>query len=162
MNKIRGFTLVELMVTIAVAAILLTVGVPSFRELIQNNRVTTSNNALITALQLARSEAVKRGRSITVCASTDGTSCAASVDWTTGWIVTTDPADATAVIRAWDSLGSGLTLTGDDDEVVYRASGSTAAAVNFTLDFNACTGTRARAIAVSTTGRPNSSAAACS
>lgn len=61
----RGFTLVELMVTVAVVAILATVAAPNFSALIEDQRVTSQINDLVGSLQLARSEAVKRGANIT-------------------------------------------------------------------------------------------------
>lgn len=85
-----GFTLIELMVTLAIAAIVLTVGIPSFRDLIRNNRLTTAANELVGALNLARSEAIKRGARVTVCKSADGASCTTSGNWAQGWIVFTD------------------------------------------------------------------------
>ena len=162
MRKQRGFTLIELMVTVAIAAIVLTLGVPSFRDLIQNNRVASTVNGLVTALQLARSEAIKRGGNITLCSSTNGTTCANSNTWTSGWIVTTDGADSTKVMRAWPNPGSGQTLTANAPEVVYRSTGSlVTAATTFTLGFDGCTGTRAREIDVATTGRPKTSSVTC-
>ena len=91
MKRDYGFTLVELMVTLVIAAILLTAGVPSFTTLIKNNRLTTSTNELVGALTLARSEAVKRGLRVTVCKSADQASCDTSgTGWQQGWIVFTD------------------------------------------------------------------------
>lgn len=91
MNKQSGFTLVELMITLAIAAILLTIGVPSFNTLMQNSRLTTSTNDLIGALNLARSEAVTRELRVTVCKSADQATCNTSVTgWQQGWIVFTD------------------------------------------------------------------------
>lgn len=79
-----GFTLVELMITIFVAAILVTIALPSFRELLISNRVTESTNQLISDLNLARSEAVNRGTLVAVV-STSG-----SNDWSGGWRVIAD------------------------------------------------------------------------
>lgn len=62
--KGAGFTLVELMVTLAVAAILLTVGVPSFRQLIISNRLTAAANDMVVAINVARSEAIKHNAAV--------------------------------------------------------------------------------------------------
>lgn len=84
----RGFTLVELMVTIAVLAILVAIAFPSFEASFRSNRVATSNNALLTALSMARSEAVRNTRGGGVCASADGNGC--NGDWSNGWIAFAD------------------------------------------------------------------------
>ncbi|MDT4288301.1 Tfp pilus assembly protein FimT/FimU [Methylomonas sp. MO1] len=92
----KGFTLVELMVTIAIAGVLVGIAIPSFTSIISNNRLTTSANELVTALNLARSEAVKRGRSVTVRKVDDksstnvGQTAWASANWEQGWDVFTD------------------------------------------------------------------------
>ena len=75
----RGFTLLELMITVAVLAILLSLGVPSFAETIRNNRVAAQTNELVTALSLARSEASKRGMPVSVCAGAAACGGAAGV-----------------------------------------------------------------------------------
>ena len=90
MRKVKGFTLVELLITIVVATILLATGVPSFMEFIKNNRLTTQANDLVIAIQVARSEAVKRGTGSVICASTDQATCAGSDDWATGWVAFSD------------------------------------------------------------------------
>ena len=64
-----GFTLLELMVTITVAAMVLTLGVPSFVDLVRNNRAATNVNELLTAFSIARSESIKRGANVSVCRS---------------------------------------------------------------------------------------------
>ncbi|MCG5513293.1 GspH/FimT family pseudopilin [Ectothiorhodospira shaposhnikovii] len=79
MNRANGFTLVELMVTLAVAAILATVAVPGFTQMIQSNRVTTQTNELVSAFALARSEAIKRGGQVSVTATGN--------NFATGWCV---------------------------------------------------------------------------
>ena len=81
-----GFTLIELMVTVAVVGVLAVVGVPAMTGLIHANRLAAANDNLTAALQLARSEAIRRGASVTVCASANGTTCANQTAWTR-WIV---------------------------------------------------------------------------
>jgi type IV fimbrial biogenesis protein FimT len=80
-----GFTLIEVMITIAIAAILLGVAIPSFSEIIASNRLTTNVNELVTALNLARSEAIKRGQQVTVRRKGN-----ISGAWESGWDVFVD------------------------------------------------------------------------
>ncbi len=90
-----GITLLELMVAITVLALLLGIGTPSFLNLVRNNRLATQANEFVTALNLARSEAGKRGLPVSVCASSDGAACELGApDWSQGWIVFTDTANA--------------------------------------------------------------------
>src|SRR3974390_1606006 len=89
-TRAAGFTLLELMTTLTIAAILLSIGVPSFRYVTTANRASSEINALLGDLQLARAEALREGVYVTVCASTDGATCAGATAWNTGWIVFTD------------------------------------------------------------------------
>ncbi|HST28688.1 MAG TPA: GspH/FimT family pseudopilin, partial [Rudaea sp.] len=84
----RGFTLVELMITIFVAAILVTIALPSFRELVVSNHVTESTNLLLSDLNLARSEAVHRGTQVAVINAAG----VGSNNWSGGWKVAADTA----------------------------------------------------------------------
>lgn len=90
----EGVTLVELMVTLAVAAIVLSVGIPTFSEFIQNNRMTAAANDLVSSMHLARSEALQRRVPVVVCASTDAgaalPSCDGGADFGAGWAVFAD------------------------------------------------------------------------
>ena len=118
MNKQHGFTLIELMVTMALAAILLTIGVPSFQSMMRNNRAATQANEFMSALNLARSEAVKRGQRASLCPSTDQANCTGGTDWRAGWIVfvdtSTDPNVATVgeVLRVGEAFSGTPTFTG--------------------------------------------------
>ncbi|MDH5436801.1 MAG: GspH/FimT family pseudopilin, partial [Gammaproteobacteria bacterium] len=86
-----GFTLPELVTVMAVVSIVTTTVIPGMQGMLQNNRMTTQVNTLVTSLHLARSEAVKRGQRVTLCQSTDGISCGTSNYWHEGWIIFTDP-----------------------------------------------------------------------
>ncbi len=85
-----GFTLIELLMTITVMAILLAIGVPSFKFVTSANRASSEINGLLGDLQFARGEAIKEGQTVTICASANGTSCSGSTSWETGWIVFSD------------------------------------------------------------------------
>lgn len=89
-DRQRGFTLVELVVTIALLAILTTLAIPSFSEVLRQWRRDSATRELLTSLQLARSEAIKTSRQMVVCPSTNGTACTASTEWSTGWMVFVD------------------------------------------------------------------------
>ncbi|MEP6907358.1 MAG: GspH/FimT family pseudopilin [Pseudoxanthomonas sp.] len=87
-RHVSGFTLVELMVVIAIAAILLTVALPSFQAVLRSNRLATTSNELLTSLSLARSEGIRSTRGGGVCASASGTAC--DGNWNNGWLVWTE------------------------------------------------------------------------
>lgn len=83
----RGFTILELMVTTVIVAILFAIAVPTFRNVSLGSRLSSSANDLLASIQLARSEALKRNATITLCASSDGATCAGSGGWEQGWII---------------------------------------------------------------------------
>lgn len=120
----NGFTLVELMVTIAVVAILAAIALPSFSTSIRNTRLASATNEFIAAVNLARSEAVRSNRTGQVCASPDGASC--GTDWSQGWIVWADAdADNTpdaGEIRRHQQALNGMTATSPANRTSFRFS----------------------------------------
>ena len=94
MNRPYGFTLIELMITLAIVAIVLAVGVPSFQGMMRNNRAITNANDFLSSLNVARGEAIKRGIGwrVVMCPGTAAGGCAGTA-WGSGWIVFVD-ADA--------------------------------------------------------------------
>jgi type IV fimbrial biogenesis protein FimT len=162
----RGFTLIELLVTLTVAAILLGSAVPNYRIFVMNSRMATQANDLITALNMARSEAVKRAANVTVCA---GTNCPGTANaWPQGWIVA-DAAGTT--IRVQQALGGASTLTGGTDvatTITFTSNGrttipttATAASTTLTLCPPSPAIVQGRAIQIERTGRTRVSAVAC-
>ncbi|WP_160797548.1 GspH/FimT family pseudopilin [Craterilacuibacter sinensis] len=84
----NGFTLIEMMIVLSVLAIGLAIAMPALTTVIEGNRMTGTANQLLGDLYLARSEAVRSGRSVEVCASTNAQTCSnLATDWSQGWIV---------------------------------------------------------------------------
>lgn len=90
-KKAQGFSLIELLATLMVMALLLGAGVPAYESLVQDNRMVTNINELSSAIQFARSEALKRGVSVRVCIPNNGnlnaSGCSNGSDWSAGWNV---------------------------------------------------------------------------
>lgn len=107
-RRTTGFTMTELLIVIALVAILASIAVPGFKYVTTSNRISTEINGLMGDLQFARSEAVKQGLQVTVCASANGTSCSGGNAWQSGWIV------------FLDSNPAGTTGTRDANEAIVR------------------------------------------
>ena len=105
--KGRGFTLIELLIVLAVGAILFTIAIPGLGFLVNASRLAAVTNNLVSSLQLARSEAIKRGQRVTVCKTSDAMAitptCDASASWREGWLVFVD-GGTRGVIEAGDTL----------------------------------------------------------
>ncbi len=149
MNNHSGFTLIELLIVMAVAAVLLGLGVPSLRSTIQTNRIATVSNELISALQFAKSESIRRGEDVTVCSTTDA-ACVGG--WAGGWLVR----NAAGTIRVWPPARQGVTIA-VGGPVVFNALGSATAGRCFQVNLD----TLQRSVTVGAGGRIGSAVAAC-
>lgn len=86
----RGFTLIELMIAVAIAAILLALAAPNFTQALGKNRLSSAASELTGAVQLARAEAIRNNRRVTLCRSEDGSACSSSSSTWPGWILFVD------------------------------------------------------------------------
>lgn len=143
----NGYTILELMLAVAIVAIVAGFAVPSFLSTVRANRTVTINNELVSALTLARSEAIKRGNRVTVCPTADQTTCLAGGTWESGWMVFEDPAGAGTVdsgediLRVWEAATGGTTIRAAgsfSNFVSFVGSGETRAAPSNTDSFYVC------------------------
>jgi type IV fimbrial biogenesis protein FimT len=90
MRNCSGFTVIELVVTVALVVILASIAVPAYTSMMTRNRMVAEINDLVGSLHFARSEAIKRGLDVVVCKSSDGNTCTTAGDWSQGWVIFQD------------------------------------------------------------------------
>lgn len=160
----KGFTLLELLVVVSILGTLAMLALPSMEDMLARAETDSSAKLLQTALSLAKSEAIKRGESVSVCASGDGSDCATD-EWSTGWIVFVDNnADANgnagsidpedAIVRAFSPSGeANLSSTIDLLQYDYRGMGLNDAVQDFKFCPRDNDSDKARGLEISVTGR---------
>ena len=160
-HRASGYTLVELISTLAIVSVVLGLGAPALKATLTTSRVTTSINALAGTLAYTRSEAVKRNHHVVLCKSFDGTQCTREGDWRHGWLVYVDTnqnrsLDDDEPILGTHRLSEQIQVDyrafGSRHYLVYRPSGTTHTNGTFTF----CDPTypeSARALIITKTGR---------
>jgi len=147
----RGFTLIEMMITITVTAMLLMIAVPSFKNASLSSQLRSAASDFIASSNLARSEAIKRGSPVTLCVSADGSTCAAG-GWEQGWIVLS----GTTVLQHEYAAPSGfkLSATGNVATLSFQPIGVGATPATLTVCRATPTvGAEERVVTIDATGR---------
>ncbi|HAT9045308.1 TPA: GspH/FimT family pseudopilin [Legionella pneumophila] len=132
--SIAGFTLVELLVTLSVFAIILTLIVPSLRTMILNNRLTSNIDSLVSSLNYARGVALDRAVNVAVCPLGSPGSTACGANWSSGWIVVTQPvAGAPTLLKTHQTSVNDPVITSNVASVVFDPHGLSTTQSNFTM-----------------------------
>jgi len=164
----------ELLITVAIVGILAAIAIPSYRETMRNNRVVSVSNEVIGAINYVRSEAIKRGKRVTLCktsdisASTPSCSTATTVGWHNGWIIFVDEI-STGTLGTYDSgtnqdtllkLGkpqtSSITISPDTtfkDYISYLPIGVSKGKTTSSGGITICSDSKKRKIYINTIGR---------
>ena len=162
----RGFSLLELMITIAVMAILLAIALPSFRDVFHRNEVSSASNALLASVSYARSESITRGQLVSMCPSADGASCTTSgTAFDPGWLVYTYPAGAASANLAYNAASatllraipeqSGVSIQALGSKVItFGQQGQLEPSGTPTLEFITCYRSASSGVGESTTEAP--------
>jgi len=148
-RAISGFTLIELMVTIAVAAILVSLALPSFSDATLSGKLVASANDLVAGVALGRSEAIKRNAVASMCVSSNGTTCG-SGGWEQGWIILS----GTTVVQKHAAAPTGFKASSTVTKIDFQPSGVGNTQATITVCRATPTvGSQERVVQVDATGR---------
>ena len=165
----RGFTLVEMMVVVAIAAIVATAAAPSLSAALDSVKLSAASNELLSGMYLARGESIKRNSRVVLCKSADGENCTATGGWEQGWIIFQDTNNnalregSELLLHREMPLSAGMRLTGNQNVARYISFAPTGATKMVGGGFQAGTLTickhsfqsgEARQIILNAVGRP--------
>lgn len=146
-----GFTLIEMMIAVALMAILLSIAVPSFRDASLGSQLRAAANDLTASAHLARSEAIKRNAPVTLCVSSNGTTCGTG-GWQQGWIVLS----GATVLERHAGMPAGYRINSTIDEIDFSPLGIGATPATLTVCRGAPdVGSQERIVTISAVGRPS-------
>ncbi len=163
-RRVAGFSLVELMLAVAIGYIILITALPAYSTMLHKNRIESASSQLYVSLNTARSEAVKRRTSVRVCPSTNSSSCNNAGDWSQGWIMyvdldADDSPDSNEIIRVVDSIHGGVDMQCSDsmtDFVQFEPTGVATGNGGNTGEIRIChsnTTSKSKVIGISAIGR---------
>jgi type IV fimbrial biogenesis protein FimT len=128
-----GFTLIELMTTLAIGTILITMAVPAFSSMLEENRITALLYNFVGQLNYARSKAITSGKQVVFCKSADSSSCTSDAEWEDGWIIFMDTSrdqqrdDDEPLLRVKQTAGKGFSIDfsayGSDNYIAFQPTG---------------------------------------
>lgn len=155
----KGFTLIELMITLIIFSIVVALGAPSFSRMITNNAVNTDRDTLFNSLVYARTEAIKRSETVSICKSVNLTACDSSASWTDGWVVFEDSngdgaATGDTILRVHEALKRNISVTfSGGDSVTFDGLGRAANSGTFSLSHSSGNADFDRTVVLTATGR---------
>lgn len=165
-TRIMGFTLIELMIAISVMVILIFSGVPSFIQFLRDSSTAAHTNSMVSAINLARTEAVRRGAEVRLTAQSDVNGV---LSWNNGWVVWVDSdedyiASESEVIRYFSDVTSGANFSSASNEIIFNSQGELDGVNSYVITFtpDGCHNNERRVITISNTGRPATSKVDCS
>ncbi len=159
-NQQEGLTLPELLVSLTIVSTLTAGAFSQYHQLVQDNRMVAELNLFVTALQLARSEAIKHGRRVVLCPSIDLQNCGNSSAWSYGWILfasdNREREAGEALLQSGNPLGAGVILHASNyrKRIMYQPDGSSGGSNSSFTFCDARRAARPRVICLSNSGRP--------
>jgi type IV fimbrial biogenesis protein FimT len=137
------------MVVLTIMAVLLGIGVPSFKNIALNSKLSSYTNDFIASVNQARSEAFKRNATVSLCASANGTSCSSTGGWEQGWIILF----GSTAIAKHEAIQQGFLMSGSVNKIDFDPTGLGATSATITVCSLTPRGDQERSILVSASGR---------
>lgn len=156
MKKEIGFTLIELIITVSILSIMLSIAAPAFQNIIMSSQLASSANTMLGALQYTRSEAIKNNSEIHLCPSDNNTECSGKANWEKNWIAINNEK---SILKIWSNTEH---ITSNTPKISYRANGISKTEATFTTSTENCKTTQLYLIKVTKTSPPSLSKETCS